>query len=1132
MQSMRRIPVSESTSIFATPHRFLRAAHVIRDFDRSNALDGYVVTSTIERARRRIMNGLALGGERAWRLTGDYGTGKSSFALYLAKMLSRDQRSEGKPMLLPVLVVGEWYPIEDTIREAITRTLSNLTGDTHWVQDALASLPSRVEDQLSHIARAVAQQTPYTGLLLVLDELGKFLEYAAARHRDRGIYVLQQVADIARCHEPEQIVVLGLLHQGVHAYADRLPSTARREWVKVAGRFEEIVLNQAVAEQVRLTTTALGVDQRRVAERTAKEGENAMRSLIDAGWYGAVSKEERAELVQCSRALYPVHPTVLPVLIRICALFGQHERSLFEFLLASTPFGLQAWVSSQGEVGRAWYRLSNLFDYIRHAYAHDLSDQRTILQWGRISQIVDASQGQPADALELLKGIGLLNALDADDLRPTQTTIALATGLSKTRIENALSHLRSSGRLYTRGRDGGFRLWPASSVSLDQAFATAAEIVSAVPDVAEYLTRHSPSRPIVARRHYIRTGTLRHFYCEYVTVGSLGSSEVPRLEDAADGRLLIVLCSTEADRDEGVAFARQLADPQTLVGVSDVLDALGGDILDVERWQWIIKHVRELSDDQYAQAEAERQLSSARSRLQARTDAIIGLDDSQRPDGLEWFCEGESQGRLHRKDLLALVSDTCDRVFSSAPLVTNELLNRDEISSSAAKARGLLIERIFEHETDKNLGMNDHRRAPPEKAVYLSVLRSTGLHVQRGENWVFSKPEPPDLSNFGPTFAKFDEILEARGTGGAHVPAIIEVLRHPPFGIRQGLIPLVLALYMRLNRTELAVYEDGSFALRPEAGLLQRLTKVPSAFRFQLCRVQGPRAAALRSLADLLTVRSGTEVQNKLLDVVTHLCVFAAQLPTYTKHTRSISDRAQQVRRVLLAGREPATLLFEELPNACDLNPLSTTGASNEVVAYAKVLGDVCDELESAYPRLLDRLRSLLYQALEVDAASSTARSDLNRRARGVAAAVREPKLTAFSARISDDYHEDGDQWIAAIAAIVRAQPPDKWRDSDEASFERELLQIASRFLAVEQIGFAVDRTMRGLSDDALLTVIDSQGVSHQRVVRVGPDERRAVEALAARLQSVVDSVDKRLVLAAVARLAMTALSDHCDGET
>ena len=65
--------------IFDIEGRFLRSAHLERDFYDSAALAGYVVTDFARSSLSRIGEGLKPNsGQRAWRITGHYGAGKSS----------------------------------------------------------------------------------------------------------------------------------------------------------------------------------------------------------------------------------------------------------------------------------------------------------------------------------------------------------------------------------------------------------------------------------------------------------------------------------------------------------------------------------------------------------------------------------------------------------------------------------------------------------------------------------------------------------------------------------------------------------------------------------------------------------------------------------------------------------------------------------------------------------------------------------------------------------------------------------------------------------------------------------------------------------------------------------------------
>src|SRR6266550_1982903 len=112
--------------------RYLRSAHLQRDFQDPAALDGYIVTPAIKANFDRIHRGIVPGsGKRAWRVTGDYGSGKSSFALLLANLLGgrdSDQLSQIRRTLdlstpksrqtpfSPVLVTGSREPLARALR--------------------------------------------------------------------------------------------------------------------------------------------------------------------------------------------------------------------------------------------------------------------------------------------------------------------------------------------------------------------------------------------------------------------------------------------------------------------------------------------------------------------------------------------------------------------------------------------------------------------------------------------------------------------------------------------------------------------------------------------------------------------------------------------------------------------------------------------------------------------------------------------------------------------------------------------------------------------------------------------------------------------------------------------------------
>ena len=85
----KTIPLSE---IFHVSNRFCRSVHLERDFYAENSLDGYVLTVTARETLGRLISALEnQAASKAWALTGPYGSGKSAFALFAAKLLGEPE---------------------------------------------------------------------------------------------------------------------------------------------------------------------------------------------------------------------------------------------------------------------------------------------------------------------------------------------------------------------------------------------------------------------------------------------------------------------------------------------------------------------------------------------------------------------------------------------------------------------------------------------------------------------------------------------------------------------------------------------------------------------------------------------------------------------------------------------------------------------------------------------------------------------------------------------------------------------------------------------------------------------------------------------------------------------------------
>jgi hypothetical protein len=1140
--------------------RFLRSTQLERDFRDPNALQGYVVTTQAKQSFERISEGLnAQSGQRAWRITGDYGSGKSSFALLLAhlfagrdsnlpsqirKSLDLGKFHKGHLGYLPILVTGSRESLSTAVARALITTLRQQFDLRHKInlgnvlESFLKKGPEGSTDQttLEAILEANSEliaRGKAKGLLIILDELGKFLEFSALHPDRQDVYFLQQLAELSTRSGREPIFIVGLLHQGFNAYAETLSQSAQKEWEKVAGRFEEILFDQPLDQVTQLIASALNTSSYLQPKSIEVRARQAMRAATAFGWYGAAPAS--SALLHTAPGLYPLHPTLVPVLVKLFSRFGQNERSLFSFLLSSEPFGLQTFLNGKAGPDN-FYLIHHLYDYAASNFGHRLSVQSYRSHWNHIESLIRSFPSQNELELAILKTVGLLNLINSPELIPTDETIALALGGHGEELEkdiHAVIHRLQKERhiLFWRGRAGGYCLWSHTSVNLEGTYELAGRALGHTQRVASHITEQLDARPLVARRHYIQTGNLRHFDVSYCGVTNLESVANQTIENS-DGRIVIPLCETPEERAFAVRFARSFRDrPETLIGITQPLSSLSGLLLELQRWSWVRDNTPELKDDRYAAEEVTRQLSSAQQTLQKQVQHYAGLKQlGAGTMALQWFHEGVSKEISSATALLSFLSDLSDDLYDHAPNVQNELINRRSLSSAAASARMRLIERMFNYHNQELLGMDPDKK-PPEMSIYLSLLKGANLHVLQDGIWTLQEPsEGHDPCHLLPSLLHLRGILEAHADTRVRVSEVFAALRKPPYGVRDGIIPILLVLTLLNHEHEIALYENGTFLSSVAKEEILRLTKAPDTFDLQFCRVHGIR----RTLFDKLTTVLDLNIRSKkaeILDIVRPLCVFVAQLPDYARNTSRLSLPARAARDKILTAQEPGVLLFKHLPEALDLEAFGAEQFSklsqDRVQEFVVCLKSAMDELKTAYPRLMTRIRDRILKSFDAPTSGvplQIFRQELASRSQNLVVNINDIDLKAFCLRLLDSRLAEVD-WLESVGSYVATTPPSRWKDDDEDVFVEKLENLVKKFRRVESTHFSDNKTKSSVT--AFRVAITARnGEEQERVVHLSTDEDHDAKIIEEKISNLL-SKNERVSITAMSRVIWRLLETN-----
>lgn len=1018
--------------------RYTRSVDIARDADDPDSLEGYEVTPSIRDATLRVLAGLSSESrQRAFRVVGPYGTGKSAFGVFLARLLG--ERGQGQATTLLKQANGVlpdvplWRPVPVSGRRvSFSRDLLQLALRSFDQEQAVttASLQKRIRAQLRDevkvdamavielLAEAAAMSRSRTGegVLLLVDEMGRFLEYAILNNQTEDPSIFQALAERAGGAASPDLAVVGFLHHRFIDYVAGMGKWAEAEWARSAERYEEVSFGNSTEQSLFMLSRAI---------KPCKRHSTAVRRKAERIYTNAVERDvfvvSLPDIVKIASNLYPLHPASVATLASAFHRFGQNERSLFSFLQSLEPASLKRFAQFTPYGAENWYRLPLVFDHLAATISESPWRERS-RRWSLAFDALAGAERLTLDHQDVLKAIALVSVLEpVPGLVASIEMIAWSLGKSEDEVQELLDGLSKRKLIYRRPHRFDYSLWSSSSIDLSRWLDEAKTNVP-VPERLEEITSLLPApRRIVAHRHYHETGTLRTFEIK-IWSGTKANS----IESEADGLILVVPIYPNEDRDKVLRSVTDTVadDPLVLVCGRAVAPEDLKWAYELALWTWVRANCAELKVDELARTEVEEHIAAAR---QAMIGATFVLSSSHSMRGEEWWIGGKPTV-IPTGGLSAILSEICDEAFDQAPILRNELINRNKLSTAVAAARTRLLDRMLNYSTHTQLGMVG---TPPERTIYLSLLHASGIHREDSDgNASMRSPEPRDPQRWGPVWKRISAELE---TGRpVSVAELMEILAVPPFGVRSGPALLVIAAFVLASKENVIVMERNTFQPDLTAAHFARLVKAPSRFALKSHLDLREQQGIIRALAANLQVLSSC--QPTISAVTEKFYSWYNSLPLHASKTTRLSPTAVAVRTTIRKASEPHCLFFQDLPMACGVE---RNGGPIDVDLYIKGLDNALAELDRATPELRSLARQATFKAFGVTDLE-TLRSQVQQHYEPHLQELHDHRLRVLVERaINTDTPPD--RWLDGIAGHVTGRRPDNWDDDTLKRFRFEI---------------------------------------------------------------------------------------------
>ncbi len=1164
---------------------FHRSANLVRDFYGTDGVGNYIVTTkALEMIERMVELSVATNTfGRAWSITGPYGGGKSSFALFLSRLLRGDVEAAKRlsnidPILsekisdacggiyCPVLVVGSREPLSLALLRGLADGASSFDASfarhpgkptnkvkacrselTKIIQEVHAITSPDIGDEIvvdlyQRTAAAVHAATN-GGLLLIVDELGKFLEYAAIYPDRTDLYVLQRLAeraswDINKPNITSPLLLFTISHQSFDRYAGRMSNSQRDEWRKVQGRFEDFAFVEPVSETLRLLESAVHVED---LSQLPKNSLNVVDQLLDIITHRP--DVNRVDVQKNLEGALPLHPAVSLIVGPLFRRLAQNERSLFAFLASGEQNSFLDIVATQdSHNGKApaklpLYRLDHLYDYIVGSVGTALFGEHMGKLWSETEAALSRLKTPNELAARCIKQIAVLNfAGPLARLSPTIDVLYLTADATSQDVDKALVSLISDKLITYRPFKDEYHIWQGSDFDLDAALREARSQITVRTSLSKLLSEVLPPTPIVARRHSFQSGTTRVFDVLYASDESwLELYRNPH--DHADGRIIYVLPDHEGERNDLLASVQKSAnDSRTLVAIPEDISSLHELVRELMHLEWVRENAIELQGDEVARHEVDQQLADLSGNVEQRLTSLLVAD----PDGnnpCTWIYQGRQFYLQSERSLQDKLSHICDEVFHQAPQIWNELLNRHQPSPSAVKGLKLLLGAMLNHGSERRLGIQKY---PVEYGMYAAILESTGIHRKSDtspEHWYFSRPDSAKNHACDSVWDHVTSTLHVSKGERVSVQKLYDQLRLPPYGMRRGLMPILLWAVYKSAEDEIAIYENGTFVPKVDFETIERFLKRPEKFELQWVTIDGARAELLHRLAPLFGLSKSIQ---RPLPVVLRILERIHGLPPYVRRTASLSQNTLNVREVLHRAIEPATLLFEDLPEACGVSSFLTNNAvfKSEIQIFSDCLQGALRELMGAYDSLIRDLETQITNVFRLRSKTSDdRRHEFATRAHQLLTHASDTTLKAFLVRATDEIL-DTQSWYESLASLLVKRPPVQWTDEDVDQFRISLNKVARRFYTLEPIVFDIqqdDIESESAKTDLLplkrirLSVTMQYESENEQVISIHPEDRDLIDRVSKNLKGQIEREEVAIEtkIAAVAQLSNELLNER-----
>lgn len=794
----------------------------------------------------------------------------------------------------------------------------------------------------------------YKGIYVVYDEFSKYLESNIEEASINDIKMLQDFAERCNRSAKTQLHLMLISHKEISNYIDKLPKQKVDGWRGVSERFKYVRLSDNFSQTYEIISDVIQKDPilwEAFKQKNKRQLENIEEKYKNHILFLPNHDVLKTVILGC----YPLHPVSTFILPRLSESIAQNERTLFTFLSAEGHSTLKSFLSHYDDKTVEFLTPDIIYDYFEPLFRKEIYNKEIYDEYRLTNTILSTLL---PDSLEskIVKTICLIYMLGQyEKIKPTKDEIVgiYSSAYEVPTINQTIDQLIADDLvIYLRQSNNYLRLKKSSGIDINEKIRDYIESHKQKVQTKKILNSINIDSYMYPSEYNDEREMTRYFSFMFIDGEEVSDDTnwtVKSEKISADGVIFAIIPQSK----EAIPSIRQKI-IKTSKGSQQQIFILPQNYSDIreiaQKYDAVCALKDAAMDDPILFDEYDVIYEDLLEVLQSFLSSYIRPDQHR----IEYFYDGK-QKTIKRKSMLTkLMSDICESVYSLTPVIVNEAVNRNTVTSIANNSRKKLISGLLRYPLEPGLGLSGNGQ---EIAILRSTLIRTGI---------LGDPDGKPYINLYPADAKMAHVLsvieefirEAKTADGSNLEVLYQKLVSPEYhiGLRKGLIPIYLAVVLHQYKKQV-IMMDKNGQVTISADLLVQVNAIPHTFRLRYIEWNSERGRFIQELSDLFSsniTRDGKE-ENDYVSVVSAMKRWAMSLPQVSKNSKILPDGEKidnqyiQMMRGIYENGNEYEFLFQKLPHILGVTETN----------YKELVKKV-GEAKSLYDAILGKLISLL----------------------------------------------------------------------------------------------------------------------------------------------------------------------------